>query len=295
METRSDWLTRWLPMVALVAFLVVAATTEYTLAHDVMKLHWSIAAGVPVAIDCYVVAAFRSGRDVPAAMVIMAVSLAAATGSHMAEQTKVALPAWATVTVTGVMLLILVVVLWRVHVITEPAAVPEGPAPAGPVGPVVQVRTETITVTATRSVAYLPATYVRTIGSGPVQDPIGPGQIGSDRILPAAEAPIRSTARVDPIDPPIRSTPRSGSPDPARSGSAPWSRRSRIGSDDPARSDDAALLADFRRALAADPIPAVDAIRGHYRIAPARARALRDAIKDDRRQRAAGGVEGDLG
>lgn len=116
MTTRNDWLTRVLPTVALVAFLVVAATTEYSLAHDVMRLPWAIAAGVPVAIDCYVVAAFRAGRDVRLAMFVTAASLAAATGWHMATSGT---DDWARFALAGLVLMLLVVVLWRTHVIAH--------------------------------------------------------------------------------------------------------------------------------------------------------------------------------
>jgi hypothetical protein len=289
-ETRNDWLTRTLPTVALVAFLVVAFATEFTFAIDVLKLPPIIAAGVPIAIDCYVVAAFRAGRDVRLAMGVTGASLAAATGWHMATAGT---DDWPRFALAGLVLMLLVVVLWRVHVISHPAPIRSDPAPA------IEVRTETVTVTATRSVAYLPATYVRTverpaIGSGPlIHGTIRPAA----RALPSIEAPIRSTARVPD---PIRSDapPRSGSPTPigSGSGSADWTARSAIRSDDTtADRSDAAVLADFRLALAADPVPSVDSIRTHYRIAPKRARAMRDAIKTDRGQPATGGVEGDIG
>ncbi len=263
-----------------------------------MKLHWSIAAGVPIAIDCYVVAAFRSSRDVPAAMTIMALSLAAATGSHMAEQSNVALPAWATVAVTGVMLLILVVVLWRVHVITHDGDPVAAPAPPAPDPTLVQVRTETVTVTATRSVAYLPATYVRTIaeprsaiGEAPTRRAIGDRR--SDRVIAAdATSPIRSTSPI-------------GEPAPPRSGNGerrtgrppipqPWVDRSAIasGAGGSRSSDD--LVADLLAAVRpGEPEPTASAIQAHYGIGT-RAREVRDAFKATRARQGTGGVEGDL-
>jgi hypothetical protein len=266
MNRRNDWLTRTLPTVALVAFLVVAATTEFSLAHDVMKLNVVIAAGVPIAVDCYVVAAFRAGRDVKLAMVVTAASLAAATGWHMATSGT---NDWARFGLAGLVLMLLVIVLWRVHVITA------HDDPVGSVAessPLVQVRTETITVTATRSVAYLPATYVRTIQSD---------RIGSDRpAIASTSTTPRSIAAVTGSDR-IRSD-----PDPA------WIGRTRIGSGSAATDGD--LLADLRAAIrAADPIPTATSIREHYRIAPHRARSLRDHLKTDRDQ-PGGVVEGKI-
>jgi hypothetical protein len=291
-ETRNDWLTRTLPTVALVAFLVVAFATEFTFAIDVLKLPSIIAAGVPIAIDCYVVAAFRAGRDVRLAMGVTGASLAAATGWHMAtapgtDDCRRGSP-WA-----GLVLMLLVVVLWRVHVISHPPPIRSDPATA------VEVRTETVTVTATRSVAYLPATYVRTVD--PAGDRIRAADPRHDPIDRPGPALDRSPDPIDrPVPDPIRSDapPRSGSPTPigSGSGSADWTARSAIRSDDTtADRSDAAVLADFRLALAADPVPSVDSIRTHYRIAPKRARAMRDAIKTDRGQPATGGVEGDIG
>jgi hypothetical protein len=77
---------RWvraLPALTLAAVLTITASTEYGLARTVLALPPAIAWALPVAIDSYVLAALRSGRDVPAALAVMAGALTAATGAHL--------------------------------------------------------------------------------------------------------------------------------------------------------------------------------------------------------------------
>ncbi len=129
---RARWV-RALPALTLAAVLTITASTEYGLARTVLALPPAIAWALPVAIDSYVLAALRSGRDVPAALAVMAGALTAATGAHLFTVT---LPAGQSLppTVSGpaatAIMTVLVVVAWRVHVLIEPPAA--DPSPGAP-------------------------------------------------------------------------------------------------------------------------------------------------------------------
>lgn len=124
-------LVRFLPAITLLAVLTVTASSEYTLARTVLALPWFVAWGVPVAIDSYVVAAVHTGRDVAPAMIVMALSLFAAAGSHAVAGTDGRVPPEIAGPVGVVILSVLVLVAWRVHVLiarlTEPATPTTGP------------------------------------------------------------------------------------------------------------------------------------------------------------------------
>ena len=86
---------RLLPAITLAAVLTITASAEYELARTVLALAPGIAWALPVAIDSYVLTAFRSGRDVRPALAVMAGALAAAMGAHLAtagQHTGQALP-----------------------------------------------------------------------------------------------------------------------------------------------------------------------------------------------------------
>lgn len=113
---------RTIPMVALVAVIVITASSEWALARTVLALPPAVAWAVPVAIDSYVVAALRTGRDVGAAMSVMAGALCASTAAHLfaadlPEGEK--LPVEVTAPTAAVIMAVLVVVAWRVHVLID--------------------------------------------------------------------------------------------------------------------------------------------------------------------------------
>jgi hypothetical protein len=116
---------RFLPALTLVAVLTITASAEFELARTVLDLPPYIAWALPVAVDSYVLAALRSGRDVVPALAVMAGSLAASMWAHVAAASSdgplpghVVAPA-----ATGIMT-VLVVVAWRVHVLIEYALAP---------------------------------------------------------------------------------------------------------------------------------------------------------------------------
>jgi hypothetical protein len=114
------WL-RVLPTLSLIAVVTLTSTSEWHLARTVLDLPPAVAWSVPVAIDAYVIAAFRSGRDIPAAIAVMAGALTAATGSHLAARQYPGdrLPITATAPTAAVIMAVLVVVAWRVHVLID--------------------------------------------------------------------------------------------------------------------------------------------------------------------------------
>jgi hypothetical protein len=111
-------LLRHLPTVTLVAVLIITATAEFDLARQVLALPSHIAWALPLAIDSYVYAAMRSGRDIASALTVMAGSLAAYTAAHLAAvHTGGPLPAAVLAPSATVIMTVLVVVAWRVHVL----------------------------------------------------------------------------------------------------------------------------------------------------------------------------------
>ena len=111
-------LIRYLPALTLTAVLTITATAEFELARTVLALPPHIAWALPVAVDSYVLAAMRSGRDIPAALIVMAGALGASMGSHLAavEHGGKLPPHVVAPAATGIMT-VLVVVAWRVHVL----------------------------------------------------------------------------------------------------------------------------------------------------------------------------------
>lgn len=120
-------LVRFLPPVTLLAVLTITASSEYELARTVLDLHPAIAWALPVAIDSYVLAALRSGRDVAAALTVMGGALATAMGAHLLDAQHSALPAPVLAPVATAIMVILVVVAWRVHVLIEHPTAPGVP------------------------------------------------------------------------------------------------------------------------------------------------------------------------
>ncbi|MPY38270.1 hypothetical protein FNH09_45820 [Streptomyces adustus] len=106
----AGWRTA--PWIALLAGIGLAASGEYELAHMV-GIHPYVAPLLPVSIDVYCVTAFRTRRDIPAALTLMA---SANVIYHLSEQAHLvpegqAAPWWLTTFVV----LIFVAVIWRVH------------------------------------------------------------------------------------------------------------------------------------------------------------------------------------
>jgi hypothetical protein len=134
----GGWL-RYLPALTLAAVLTITASAEFRLAHQMLGLPPHIAWALPLAIDSYVYAALRSGRDIAAALTVMSGSLAAYTGAHLAAvHTGGPLPAAVAAPAATVIMTVLVIVAWRVHVLIDrlsPVPVPDDadtpPAPAG--------------------------------------------------------------------------------------------------------------------------------------------------------------------
>jgi hypothetical protein len=124
------WL-RWLPALTLVAVLTITASAEFELARTVLHLPPQIAWALPVAVDSYVLAALRSGRDVLPALTVMAGALAASMGAHLADTTTDGpLPAHVVAPAATAIMTALVIVAWRVHVLIPHRRVhPETAAP----------------------------------------------------------------------------------------------------------------------------------------------------------------------
>ncbi len=120
---------RLLPALTLAAVLTITASAEYELARTVLALPPGIAWALPVAIDSYVLTAFRSGRDVRPALAVMAGALTAAMGAHLVTADRPsgeALPVAVTAPAATGIMIVLVVVAWRVHVLIDPATTSKG-------------------------------------------------------------------------------------------------------------------------------------------------------------------------
>jgi len=107
-----------LTTVALVAVLAILAHAEYEFGVNVLGLPGvqvgpvvvSLALAVPAAIDSYVIAALRAGRDVAYALTLTALSVATGTATAIAE------PAREVQLVAAALFgAVISVVLWRVH------------------------------------------------------------------------------------------------------------------------------------------------------------------------------------
>ncbi len=126
-----------------------------------------------------------------------------------------------------------------------------------------------------------------------VPDPIDPDppivdSIGPDS-SPALDRPRSGPDRPTPIDPPRAWSAPADRPEPA------WVSRSTLAPGRGSGRSLAELTADLDAALGPDePVPSAEAIRRHYGIGAPRNRELRDAVTNVRRQRAAGGVEGEI-
>jgi hypothetical protein len=117
---------RFLPALTLVAVLTITASAEFELARTVLDLPPYIAWALPVAVDSYVLAALRSGRDVVPALAVMAGSLAASMGAHLAAVNgDGSLPGHVVAPAATGIMTVLVAVAWRVHVLIEYAMTPD--------------------------------------------------------------------------------------------------------------------------------------------------------------------------
>jgi hypothetical protein len=131
---------RFLPALTLLAVLTITASAEFELARTVLDLPPYIAWALPVAVDSYVLAALRSGRDVVPALAVMAGSLAASMGAHLAAASAEGpLPGHVVAPAATGIMTVLVVVAWRVHVLIEyamtPDPLPQAGAPESPTRP----------------------------------------------------------------------------------------------------------------------------------------------------------------
>lgn len=116
-----SWPRPKLTDVALVSVLAILAHAEYQFGAEVLglpehqfgPLTLSLALAVPASIDSYVIAALRrGGRDVPWAIGLTTLSVAAGTVSHLVK-----LPIGWQVTAAAVFGAVMAVVLWRVHAV----------------------------------------------------------------------------------------------------------------------------------------------------------------------------------
>ena len=131
-HSRPGRWVRLLPALTLAAVLTITASSEYELARTVLAQPPAIAWALPVAIDTYVLTAFRFGRDVRPALAVMAGALTAAMGAHLttALQPGHALPVTVEAPAATAIMTVLVVVAWRVHVLIEHATLSSAPEPA---------------------------------------------------------------------------------------------------------------------------------------------------------------------
>jgi hypothetical protein len=114
---RRDWTFRLLTAVSIVSALVLTAQAEWTLAGAVgWDVH--VAWAWPAALDTYVLAAFRAGRDRAWALALMATSVASA------HAVAVAFPAGLPWQIAGAVSTIPPLVAWRVHELGRTRAVP---------------------------------------------------------------------------------------------------------------------------------------------------------------------------
>ncbi|KIF05659.1 hypothetical protein PL81_11945 [Streptomyces sp. RSD-27] len=118
-EQRKNFVNTWGPRVALGATIVLTASGEFALA-KLTGWPWQVAWALPLAIDVYVVQAFRRHRDVAAALILMvaanaAYHLAAAglVGVDTADGNK---PLWWLIVAVAA---IAPWVMWRIHQITK--------------------------------------------------------------------------------------------------------------------------------------------------------------------------------
>lgn len=121
---------------ALVAVLVVLASAEYSLAVEV-GFGTYVAAGLPLSLDVYALAALRARRDV---LVVVAVLVAVNAASHLVEVGLLPVSVPLVVGVSAIAPL----VLWRVHRLSEADPVPV-PDAVPEVYPPVEVQRDTPT------------------------------------------------------------------------------------------------------------------------------------------------------
>jgi hypothetical protein len=107
-ETRPDRAARALTTISVVAALVLTAQAEWTLALAA-GWHAHVAWAWPAALDAFVLAAFRAGRDRSWALSLMAVSVSAAHAVPIAY--PAGLPWW----LAGAVSVIPPLVAWRIH------------------------------------------------------------------------------------------------------------------------------------------------------------------------------------
>lgn len=116
---RSEWL-KW---GALIAALVGTASGEYALARAAGFGEW-LAICVPAALDVYSLAAFKARRDIPAVVVALVLTNAAA---HLHASGHLAASPALVIAVSAIAPL----VLWRVHSLShprKPVKAPQEPA-----------------------------------------------------------------------------------------------------------------------------------------------------------------------
>jgi hypothetical protein len=166
---------RMLPLVALAAAFMLTAQAEWTLAIAVGWHPW-VAWVAPAAVDTYVLAAFRAGRDRSWALGLLAAAVFAAHAAPVAYPDG--LPWW----VAGVCSVVPVAVPWRIHELARSAR-PTRPARAS------RDRTKAASdATLGSPAAALPRAAAGTAGLVAPSPPGRPSLTAGDRQhLPAAE------------------------------------------------------------------------------------------------------------
>ena len=150
---------------SLVAVLAWTAHAHWSLAL-LLGAPWWLAAALPVAVDCYVLASLRAWESSPERRhrdLAWALGLdgLAVSGAHAAHQ--VALPAPWLAAIAAMLGVVLVLVLWRVHALDvqvrhatrrhRPAAPPAAPVVTSPVTPAVAVVADVVARPVARVVA----------------------------------------------------------------------------------------------------------------------------------------------
>jgi hypothetical protein len=271
---------RLLPALTLAAVLTITASAEYELARTVLALPPGIAWALPVAIDSYVLTAFRSGRDVRPARAVMAGALTAAMGAHLVTAGRPsghALPVVVTAPAATGIMIVLVVVAWRVHVLIDPATTSKGSdqvpdAPDVPAAPGALASTPT----------HLARPSAGARGESPSTRPLAASTpaVAADASAATANASIamnesermHSGSAAAPPSPSSSPTRRSGAA--AASSAAPTTKAT------------AAVGASDEQILAAlnGPPPSIRALMRDHGIGQARATRIHQAASRDRNQ-----------
>lgn len=116
--TANDPMRTWLTRASIAAGVIFTATAEYRLAYE-LGASMLVAAMLPLAIDCYVIAALRwyKAFDIALSLSLMG---AAQVAAHLLDAGVVAV----NIPMVVVVSLLVPVSIWRTHALARPASVP---------------------------------------------------------------------------------------------------------------------------------------------------------------------------